>query len=60
MAIELATEYLPYVDEVFTQESKKSLLTNNNFSFDGADTVKIYKISTSQMNDYVGNCETIS
>lgn len=52
MAIELATKYLPYVDEVFTQESKKSLLTNNNFSFDGADTVKIYKISTSQMNDY--------
>lgn len=52
MAIELATKYLPYVDEVFTQESKKSLLTNNDFSFDGAETVKLYKISTSEMNDY--------
>lgn len=52
MAIELVTRYLPYVDEIFIQESKKSLLTNNNFSFDGADTVRIYKISTAQMNDY--------
>lgn len=52
MAIELATKYLPYVDEMFTKESKKSLLTNQDFSFDGAGTVKIYKISTSEMNDY--------
>lgn len=55
MAIELATKYLPYVDEIFTAESKKSLLTNNDFSFDGAGTVKIYKISTSEMNDYGRN-----
>jgi len=52
MAIELVTKYLPYVDEVFTQESKKELLTNQDFTFDGAKTVKIYKISTSEMNDY--------
>lgn len=52
MAIELVTKYLPYVDELFTKESKKSLLTNNDFVFDGAKTVKIYKISTSEMNDY--------
>lgn len=52
MAIELAIKYLPYVDEVFTQESKKSLLTNNDFSFDGAETVKLYKINTAEMNDY--------
>ena len=52
MSIELATKYLPYVDEVFTQDSKKSLLTNNDFSFDGAETVKLYKISTAEMNDY--------
>ena len=52
MAIQLAEKYLPYVDEVFAKESKKSLLTNNDFNFDGAGTVKIYKISTSQMNDY--------
>lgn len=52
MAIELATKYLPYVDELFTKESKKELLTNNDFSFDGAETVKVYKITTSEMNDY--------
>lgn len=52
MAIELVTKYLPYVDELFSKESKKELLTNQDFSFDGAHTVKIYKISTSEMNDY--------
>lgn len=52
MAIELATKYLPYVDEIFTQDSKKSLLTNNDFSFDGAEMVKLYKINTAEMNDY--------
>lgn len=52
MAITLAEKYLPYVDEIFAQESKKSLLTNNDFDFDGAGTVKIYKVSTSKMNDY--------
>lgn len=52
MAIELAQKYLPYVDEVFTQDSKKSLLTNTDFSFDGAEAVKLYKISTADMNDY--------
>lgn len=55
MAIELATKYLPYVDEIFTKESKKSLLTNNDFSFAGAGTVKIYKINTAEMNDYGRN-----
>lgn len=52
MAIDLVTKYLPYVDELFTTESKKELLTNNDFSFKGAHTVKIYKISTGKMNDY--------
>lgn len=52
MAIELVTKYLPYVDEVFTQESKKHLLTNQDFDWTGAKTVKVYKISTSEMNDY--------
>lgn len=52
MAIELATKYLPYVDEMFSTESKKSLLTNQDFDWSGASTVKVYKISTSRMNDY--------
>lgn len=52
MAIELATQFLPYVDELFTTESKKSLLTNQDFDWTGAHTVKVYKITTSAMNDY--------
>lgn len=52
MAIELVTKYLPYVDELFKAESKKSLITNNDFDWTGAHTVKVYKIGTSVMNDY--------
>lgn len=52
MAIELASQFLPYVDEVFAAESKKSLLTNEDFSWDGANVVKVYRVSTAAMNDY--------
>lgn len=52
MAIELVTKFLPYVDEMFTTESKKSLLTNQDFDWTGAHSVKVYKITTSAMNDY--------
>ena len=55
MAINLATKFLPYVDEKFSTESKKSLLTNQDFDWTGAHTVKVYKISTSAMNDYSRN-----
>ena len=58
MAIELVTKYLPYVDEIFTTESKKSLLTNQDFNWTGAHTVKVYKISTAAMNDYSRNAGT--
>ena len=51
MSIELVTKFLPYVDEVFRNESKKYLLTNQDFDWSGAHTVKIYKISTGTMND---------
>ena len=53
--IELATQYAPYVDEIFARESKIDLLTNQDFSFNGAHSVKIYKVSTSAMNDYDRN-----
>lgn len=52
MAIELVTKYLPYVDEIFATESKKNLLTNQDLSWTGAKTIKVYKVSTSAMNDY--------
>ena len=37
MAIELVTKFLPYVDEQFTTESKKSLLTNQDFDWTGPE-----------------------
>lgn len=52
MAIDLATRFEPYVDEQFTTESKKSLLTNQDFDWTGAHTIKVYKVTTSNMNDY--------
>ena len=52
MAIDLVTQYLPYVDELFSTESKKSLLTNQDLSWTGAHTIKVYKVTTASMNDY--------
>lgn len=52
MAIDLITKFLPYVDEIFTTESKKSLLTNEDFNWTGAHTIKVYKLNTVGMNDY--------
>lgn len=52
MAIDLVTKFQPYVDEQFTTESKKSLLTNNDLTWTGAHIIKVYKINTSPMNDY--------
>ena len=55
MAIDLVEKFLPYVDEQFSAESKKSLLTNQDFDWTGAHTVRVYKVSTSEMNDYQRN-----
>lgn len=52
MAITLATKFAPYTDEQFKAESKLSLITNKEFDWTGAHTVKVYKISTATMNDY--------
>lgn len=50
--VELTTKFIPLVDEQFATESKKSLVTNNNFDWSGAHTVKVYKVTTASMNDY--------
>lgn len=49
---ELITKFSPYVDEIFSKESKISLLTNKDYNWSGAKTLKIYKVNTGQMNDY--------
>lgn len=58
MAINLVTKFAPYTDEIFATESKKSLLTNQDFDWTGAHTVKVYKVTTSDMNDYNRNPAT--
>lgn len=58
MSIELATKFAQYVDEQFAAESKRVLLTNQDFDWDGAHTVKIYKVTTAPMNDYGRNGAT--
>lgn len=62
MALQLVTKFEPYVDEIFTTESKKSLVTNNNFSWTGAHTIKVHKVNTVSMTDYdrEGNGENAS
>lgn len=52
MAVNLVTKFQPYVDEMFTTESKKSLLTNEDFEWTGAHTIKVHKVNTVSMNDY--------
>lgn len=52
MSINLTTKFAPYTDEQFAAESKKSLLTNQDFNWTGAHTIKVYKVSTAAMNDY--------
>ena len=52
MSHDLTTKYIPAVDELFSSESKKSLLTNTDYDWSGAHSVMIWKVSTAAMNDY--------
>ncbi len=52
MAISLATKFAPYTDEQFSKESRTTLVTNQDFDWSGAHTVKVYKVQTAGMNDY--------
>lgn len=52
MAINLVTKFQPYTDEQFSVESKKALITNQDLDWTGAHTIKVYKVTTSAMNDY--------
>lgn len=55
MSIELTTVFAPKTDELFKAESKISLLTNTDYDWTGAHAIKLYKISTTPMNDYARN-----
>lgn len=53
--VNLATKYSPIVDEKFFSESKSGLVTNQNYDWVGARTVKVYSVGTASMNDYGRN-----
>ena len=55
MAIELVEKFSPKVDELFSQESKLSLLTNKDYDFEGAHEVRVYSIGNAKMTDYGRN-----
>ena len=55
--IELVTEFKPHVDEQFAAESKCSLVTNKDYEWTGAHAIRVYKVTTSEMNDYQRNGE---
>ena len=57
MAINLVTKFAPYTDEIFDNESQKALVTNNDFNWIGAHTVKVYKVTTAEMTDYARDAE---
>lgn len=52
MAVELVTKFSELTDEKFTTESKVSMVTNKDYDFDGAKSVKVYNVTTAQMHDY--------
>lgn len=55
MAIQLATKYNHYVDEVMKAASKSALIAGANFEFKGAHEIRLYKIGTAPMQDYGRN-----
>lgn len=60
MAINLATKFSSKVDERFTTESKTSLVTNKDYDFIGAHSIKIYSVGVAEMGDYGRNKEGTS
>ena len=55
MSMEYVTKFAPKTDELFKAESKKSLLTNTDYDWTGAHSVKVWKVTTACMNDYARN-----
>ncbi len=58
MATNYATKYSNKVDERFAEESKAKIVTNNDYDFDAAESIVIYSIQTSELNDYNVDAES--
>lgn len=58
--MDLATEFVGLVDEKFATESKTGLITNKDYDFIGAHSIKIYSVGVAAMNDYGRNTDGTS
>lgn len=52
MPTNYASKFDTKVDERFTKEALSTGIINQDFDFTGVDTVKVYSVPTSKMNDY--------
>ena len=52
MAVNYAAKFDAKVDERFAKEALSTGIINQDFDFTGVDTVKVYSVPTSKMNDY--------
>lgn len=52
MAVNLAAKYEKKVDEAFKLASFTAPLVNNDYNWDGVDTIHIYRIPTVSLNNY--------
>lgn len=55
MAMNLAAKYSNKVDERFYAESQALMGTNQEYDWEGVDTVKVYQVDTVPMQDYTRN-----
>ena len=55
MAIDLATKYSTVVDEKFRLASLTNIGVNQNYDWDGVNSIHVYDISTAIMNNYTRN-----
>lgn len=55
MAINYAAKYSPNVDERFKLASITEAAINREYDFDGVNTINVYSIPTSALNDYTIN-----
>lgn len=52
MAINYASKYSSKVDERFTEQSITENAVNNDYDWDGVNTVNVYSIATAEIGDY--------
>ena len=60
MTVNYAEKFSQKVDERFTREALTTNTINQDFDFIDAETVKVYTVATSAMNDYKTTGQNLS